>query len=136
MYTCTYLDACTNTTVCKHMHLVQMQHSSNLPIVAYQGNVSNQDQLEYYKRVTTLLIPLDTTTLFCTRQKIQQRTSQILEMCNSCQESHTLARVHICLGSALAEPTCSTKNQKREREASNLKSTTQPRFNPQEAEIY
>ena len=49
-------------------------------------------------------------------------------MCNSCQDSDTLARVHNCLGSALAELTCSIKYQERKRKASNLKSTTQPRF--------
>ena len=54
MYTCTCLDACTNTTACKHMHLIHMQSQS----VCGTSLTSSTTDLEYYSRISASPIPV------------------------------------------------------------------------------
>ena len=61
MYSCTCLDACTNTTVCKHMHLVHMQ---NRPQRVTQRISSNTESLAYYSKVSNNIFSSHTTSAF------------------------------------------------------------------------
>jgi len=50
MYTCTCLDACTNTTACMYMHIMYMQNTPASPLIP--SNTTTEDHLAYYVRAT------------------------------------------------------------------------------------
>ena len=129
VHTCiheTCLDACTNTTVCKHMHLIHMQtlHKGNI----LQSNVTDRtDTLEYFRRVTAPETAINKSTVpQYILLKINKRAADLLIMCNSCRDIDTLQKIYQHLGLAINE--ISTSNCSLKRKASNEHSKTQPRY--------
>ena len=86
MYTCTCLDACINTTVCKHMHLIHMQKPQE---GSNPSNTDRSDKLEYFRRVTA---PEMGTNIPTVQNK---RAANILVMCNSCKDTASLENIYI-----------------------------------------
>ena len=86
IYTSTCLDACTNTTVCEHMHLIQMQQPTNTSI---QKSENKQNQLKYYIKVTNTSTTSPTT--------ISLKHTAIIQT----MLKHYKKSIYECLGSAL-----------------------------------
>ena len=98
MYTCTCLDAC--TTVCKHMHLIHMcQPQREL----HQADLDREKEIEYFMRITTPQLSSHIPTVPLLLEKIHQRVTDMLTMCNYCNDTETLQKIYHHLGSALGE---------------------------------
>ena len=123
MYSCTCLDACTNTTVCKHMHLVHMENKPN------DMDVSNQeiDQSDFcFNEVETSSIPLSLVKsgVDSMNKKIEHR---IMDIQGHCVKCNTLQKVYSLLGTVLEQFRQDTKSRKR-KQPSHMMSKIQPRF--------
>ena len=123
MYTCTCLDACINTTVCKHMHLIHMQKPQE---GSNPSNTDRSDKLEYFRRVTAPEMGTNIPTVQQYMEKINKRAANILVMCNSCKDTATLENIYQHLGLAMDE--LSGTKSLLKRKASNEHSKTQPRY--------
>ena len=124
IYSCNCLDACTNTTVCKHMHLIQMQQ----PIINEQTNLTGNNQLEYYEKVTNVTTPMSNATTSSLRHKVERTANDILALCDRSENIAKLQEVYECLSSALECLCEEERNILQKRKPSHQKSTTQPRF--------
>ena len=128
MYTCTCLDACVNTTVCKHMHLIHMQQPQELSI---QTTPTNKETLftEYYCKVATKYAHSSIPTLHLLRQRIEKRASDIMSLCDMCEDGKILQKVYDHFASVLGELHKQSSNaQERKRKPSHQISSIQPRF--------
>ena len=130
MYSCTCLDACTNTTVCKHMHLVHMQ---NRPQRVTQRISSNTESLAYYSKVSITSSPVTPPPLSrdLILNRIHKRITDISIRCSDCTDTSILENIYQHLGTALGQFS-DTKNDQlsgnRKRKPSHMKSETQPRY--------
>ena len=124
IYSCNCLDASTNTTVCKHMHLLQMQQ----PVNNEQTNKNGNNQLEYYKKVINVTKPGSIATTSSLRYKVERRAYDILALCNRSENTDKLQKVYEYLSSALECLYEEESNIHQKQKPSYQKSSTQPRF--------
>ena len=133
-YTCTCLDACTNTTVCKHIHLVHMREKT---IDSTVNHVATAD-LRYYSTITAPLsisesqegppkLPPSRDVLL---SNLQKTTTDILTQCSKCCDTNAIERAYNTLEYVLKDLTyChSGLSTNRKRKASQMKNSIQPRF--------
>ena len=123
MYTCTCLDACINTTVCKHMHLIHMRQPQR---ELQQADLDREKKMEYFMRITTPQLSSHIPTVPHLLQKIHQRVTDMLTMCNYCNDTETLQKIYHHLGSALGE--FGTTKSTLKRKPSHQNSKIQPRY--------
>ena len=121
------LGCCTNTTACKHMHLIHMQNTPASPLIP--SNTTTEDHLAYYARVTGITSEANAPTCYTLRKQIEKRASDMQALCDTCESTSKLQKVYEYLGLALGE-LCNEeqKSPSRKRKASNQKRQTQPRF--------
>ena len=89
---------CTNTMVCKHMHLVQMKNKPK--DVTHMR--PQRDELDCFSTVTTS-IPLSVPQLGKILKQIEKRMIDIQYLCNNSDDSSTLQKVHHHLGTVLEQ---------------------------------
>ena len=96
MYTCTCIDACTNTTVCKHMHLIKMQQPTNETI---KNHENKQNHFKHYIKVMNILTTKPSTVIL--KQKIHKRLHELVISCNNVDNGETLQKIYESLSTAL-----------------------------------
>ena len=96
MYTCTCIDACTNTTVCKHMHLIQMQQPTNETIKNHENKAKSLQTLHQSNEHT------NNKTINCYLEaKIKKRLHELVISCNNVDNGETLQKIYESLCTAL-----------------------------------
>ena len=117
LYSCTCLDACTNSTVCKHIHFVQMKNAepeSNRNTSAVMSQKMDCD-LEYFQRVSLFDFPVEnaTSTRDALLTQINARLTSITSVCNNIDDVTCLKTVYGALGDVLG--TCITSKPKQKK---------------------
>ena len=129
IYSCTCLDAYTNTTVCKHMHLV---HMKNKPNNIMDTSAPETQQLDYIESAATISFPLSVVQSGSNLQmkQIEKRIADIQDHCNDCKDTKTLEKVYHLLGTILEQflhDTDDSPANARKRKL-HMTSKTQPHF--------
>ena len=101
MYTCTCIDACINTTVCRHMHLVHMRKVPHQ--LCNQHDMDRSHKLEYSKKVTAPELATNSPTMPQFLERINKRAADLLSMCTVCKDTDVLQRIYQHLGEAMEE---------------------------------
>ena len=129
VYACTCLDACTNTTVCKHMHLVHM-HEETKDDDSSKTDTAAAD-LEYYRRVTLPTVTSTSTSRNTLVKNIKERITHLLSKCNNCYDINVLENTYTNLGTVLNNfnsPNNNYSSRIKKNKVSHLNSTTQQKF--------
>ena len=128
MYSCTCLDACTNTTVCKHMHLVHIQIQPKGCTHVSSSTIS----LQYYSKTSPTSFPATPSPVsrYNILKRIEKRINDISNRCSDCTDTGILENIYHHLGTALGQLSDETGgiSSSRKRKPSHMKSETQPRF--------
>ena len=128
------LNACTNTTVCKHIHLVHMREKT---IDSTVNHAATAD-LRYYSTITAPLslsesqegppkLPPSRDVLL---SNLQKKHTDILTQCSKCCDTNAIERAYNTLEYVLKDLIyCrSGSSTNRKRKASQMKNSIQPRF--------
>ncbi len=126
-YTCSCLDACTNNTVCKHIHLVHMYINKDVNNAQIRGYDEGCDR-EHFQRLASYnnseTICIDKIKLL---QKIKCRLSQIESLCGSMESTDSLQSVYESLGN-ISSIALSSDDMPIKKIAANTKSIPQRKF--------
>ncbi len=117
IYSCTCLDACTNNSVCKHIHLVAMKYfkaDTNTSLGIAQTE-SKDDGLKYFQKI--IASNIFSTKIICTKEdllkKLHYRLASITDAVNNTDSIKCLQAVYDSLGNILAQtiPSVNTTNK-------------------------
>ena len=122
MYSCTCLDACTNSTVCKHIHLLQMNNARpHMDKNDVEKQYNQECNLDYYQNVSSFEFPFTKpSTIAALLNQIKTRLA-IASISDNSNNIECLKSVYDDIGHVLTRVIPSSPTRKRKPSKTNSK---------------